>query len=116
MSVQRKRHGKTIRAYREVLTEDRRGNKVRRPDTEPQELKAVAIPQRSSRAEVPGQRGIEVYRLLVDPHMEGVTLWSYVEFDGRAWDIVTPPALRDGGVRRTRHWMMDVRARGGESP
>jgi hypothetical protein len=40
------------------------------------------IPQRSSRAEVPGQQVIDVVRLIVKDDLDGVTLWSRVEYNG----------------------------------
>lgn len=110
--TRRRRRGVVITAYPQKQIEDRRGNLVFGPDLDsPQTARAAVIPQRSSRAEVPGQRAIEVVRLLVDPSVRGVSLWSRVSFDGRDWDVMTPPFLRKSGTRHTRHWALDARAR-----
>jgi hypothetical protein len=111
VSVQRKR-GETITIYRTATTTDKRGNIViARTPLNPHEVRAAVIPQRSSEAQVPGQQQTDVVRLLVDADLPDVDLWSMVEFRGRQWDVVTPPALHVG-TRRTRHWSIDVRARG----
>ncbi|MFI9228984.1 phage head-tail adapter protein [Streptomyces rimosus] len=110
MSVQRRR-GQKARVWRTVEMVDNRGNKVIVPDDRsPIEVRAAFIPQRSARAEVPGQQQINVMTMIVDPHLEGVSLWSRVEFAGRQWDVVSPPAYHHG-ERRTRHWSIDIRER-----
>lgn len=110
MSVQRRR-GQTARVWRTTETVDRRGNTVIAVDeSNPVTVKAAFIPQRSGKAEVPGQQQINVTRMIVDAHVEGVTLWSRVEYQGRMWDIATPPAYHHGS-RRTRHWSIDIRER-----
>lgn len=110
MSHQRRR-GVPVKIWKTVVTVDNRGNEVRVADADgPHEVRAIMIPQRSARAEVPGQQQINVTRMLVDANLEGVELWSRVEWNGRLWDIVTPPAYHHG-VRRTRHWSIDIRQR-----
>ncbi len=110
MSRQRKR-GLPARIWKTQETTDRRGNKVVLADGDgPHEVRVAFIPQRSARAEVPGQTQINVARILVDPDLEGVNLWSRVEVAGAMWDVVTPPALHVG-TRRTRHWGIDIRER-----
>lgn len=110
MSVQRRR-GIPVTVYRMERTTDRRGNSLAVKTVQlPHQVKAAIIPQRSAKAEVPGQQQINVVRLIVDPNMEGVGLWSMVEFNGTKWDVVTPPAYHHGS-RRTRHWSIDVRQR-----
>lgn len=97
--------------WRTVATTDRRGNTVFMADPGgPIEVRAAFIPQRSARAEVPGQQQINVTRMIVAADLPGVTLWSRVEWAGREWDIVSPPAYHHGD-RRTRHWSMDLRER-----
>jgi len=85
----------------------------------PLPIKGVFIPQRSARAEVPGQAGINVTRVLMDSDLPvrlenvgtgEVGLWGRVEWNGSAWDIVTPPAYHHG-TRHTRHWTIDIRER-----
>ncbi|MFJ9827706.1 phage head-tail adapter protein [Streptomyces sp. NPDC101160] len=110
MSVQRRR-GQTARVWRTAEVIDNRGNKVIAVDENSAvTVKAAFIPQRSGKAEVPGQQQINVVRMVVDPHIEGVTLWSRIEYQGRMWDIVSPPAYHHGD-RRTRHWSIDIRER-----
>ncbi|MGL5825556.1 MAG: hypothetical protein ACRCYU_12210 [Nocardioides sp.] len=76
----------------------------------PQRVRAAFIPQRSSKAEVPGQQVINVTRMIVDPHIQDVDLWSRVEWEGKSWDIASPPAYHHG-PRRSRHWSIDIRQR-----
>lgn len=110
MSVQRRR-GQTVRIWKSTATTDNRGNVVILADEDgPHEVRAAAIPQRSARAEVPGQAQINVVRLLVEEDLEDVTLWSRVEYNGRLWDVAAPPALHYGS-RETRHWAIDIRER-----
>lgn len=90
---------------------DDRGNEVRTWDPDNYTTVTVAqIPQRSQRAEVPGQVAINVVRIIVDPNIPDVDLWSRVEMNGRQWDIMTPPAYHHG-TRHTRHWSLDLRER-----
>ncbi|MEU7148480.1 phage head-tail adapter protein [Streptomyces sp. NPDC045456] len=90
---------------------DSRGNTVIVPDDGPPiEVRAAFIPQRSARAEVPGQQQINVMTMIVNPHLDDVSLWSRVEYAGRQWDVVSPPAYHHGD-RRTRHWSIDIRER-----
>ncbi|MFE4635059.1 phage head-tail adapter protein [Streptomyces sp. NPDC056773] len=110
MSVQRRR-GQPARIWKTTMITDSRGNEVVVADADgPHQVRVAAIPQRSARAEVPGQQQINVVRLIVDPHLDDVTLWSRVEYAGRQWDIVSPPAYHHGD-RRTRHWSIDIRER-----
>ena len=76
----------------------------------PHEVRAAFIPQRSARAEVPGQAQINVQRMIVAADLTDVNLWSRVEWAGSKWDVVTPPAYHHG-TRRTRHWSIDIRER-----
>jgi hypothetical protein len=90
---------------------DNRGNEILVADADgPHQVKCALIPQRSARAEVPGQQQINITRMIVSANLEGVELWSRVEMLGKVWDIVTPPAYHHG-ERRTRHWSIDVRER-----
>lgn len=97
--------------WRQIETEDRRGNRTLSVDEDnPHEVRGAVIPQRSAKAEVPGQQQINVIRLIVDADLEDVGLWSRVQVLGEMWDVVTPPAYHHG-TRRTRHWSIDVRQR-----
>lgn len=111
MTYQRRR-GMQIKVWRTETQTDNRGNdhKVAVPAS-PHEIKAWVIPQRSSRAEVPGQQEIDVRRIGVNSDLEGVELWSTVEMDGDLWDVAAPPAKRRGSSRHVRHWSIDVRKR-----
>lgn len=97
--------------WRTKVIEDGRGNikSVADPDNKVT-VNAAVIPQRSQRAEVAGQVVIDVTRVLVDPSIPGVELWSRAELDGYEWDLVTPPELH-WGTRRVRHWTIDLRRR-----
>lgn len=110
MSVQRRR-GQPARIWRTKTVTDRRGNTVVAADPDgPHEIRAVFLPQRSARAEVPGQQQINVMRMLVTADLADVTLWSRVEWQDAQWDIVSPPAYHHG-TRRTRHLSIDIRQR-----
>ena len=110
MSVQRRR-GQRAFIYKSMSIVDNRGNVLSvAEDDGPYEVRAVFIPQRSARAEVPGQAQINVTRMLIDADTEDVDLWSRVEWAGAMWDVVTPPALHHGS-RRVRHWSVDIRQR-----
>lgn len=110
MSHQRRR-GQPVVIYPEHNTIDRRGNHVLMVDMDnPIHTKAVTIPQRSAKAEVPGQAVIDVTRLIVGADLGTIGLQSQVEWQGEMWDVVTPPAYHHG-TRHTRHWSIDIRRR-----
>jgi hypothetical protein len=112
VSVQR-RKGELAKVWKTITTVDRRGNvNVSADEVGPHEVRAVFVPQRSARAEVPGQQQINILRMIVAPDLTDVNLWSRVEYRGRMWDVVTPPAYHHG-VRQTRHWSIDLRERPG---
>ena len=111
MPTYQRRHGLPARVWRVEEQVDDRGNKHEVPvpdDAHP--VKAWIFAQRSARAEVPGQLGINVIRIGVDADLEGVDLWSRVEILGKVWDVVTPPSYHHG-TRHTRHWSVDLRER-----
>lgn len=110
MTIQRRR-GQPVTLWPIKRSVDSRGNEVVEPDYDnPISCKASAIHQRSSRAEVPGQVEVDVYRLTLPANLEGVGLWSVVEWRGVLWDVQAPPAYRHG-TRAVRHVSMDIRAR-----
>lgn len=110
MTYQRKR-GIPAKIWKTELQTDNRGNehKVAVPAS-PHEVKVWIFPQRSARAEVPGQQHINVIRIGCAANLPNVELWSRVEFMGKMWDVVTPPAYHHG-TRQTRHWSIDLRER-----
>jgi hypothetical protein len=106
-----RRHGQPVTIYRTEQIVDSRGNSVvRMTKDNPWQLTAAAIPQRSSRAEIPGQQEIDVIRLITTADLTDVNLWSRVLYRGSEWDIVSPPAYHHG-TRLTRHWSVDIRRR-----
>lgn len=111
MTRQRSR-GVLIKVWPTHQITDSRGNltTVVNLEADPYVVSAAAIPQRSSRAEVPGQQEINVARLIVDPDLPDVNLWSRVEYLGDMWDVISPPAYHHGS-RRVRHWSIDIRKR-----
>lgn len=116
MTIQRRRTGQDIEVYGRVLHEDRRGNVQYIPSETPVFIgRAWVIPDRSQRAEVPGQQEIVVMRLGIQdlPELSSGTtgLWTYVIWKGDIWDITQPPLYRHGVKRHTRHWSVSIRQR-----
>lgn len=110
MSVQRRR-GRPVTIYPRKTTVDDRGNTLISADLDhPFVTRAAVIPQRSSKAEVPGQQQIDVVRLLISTGLGDIGIWGYVHYDGSMWDVVAPPAMHYG-MRRTRHLSLDIRRR-----
>lgn len=111
MSYQRRRRGQPATVYSTVKTVDNRGShRVEVDLNSPIEVTAVFIPQRSARAEVAGQAQINVTRMIVEPDLPNVNLWSRVYWRETWWDVVTPPSYHHG-TRNTRHWSIDLRER-----
>lgn len=110
MSLQRRR-GQKVVIYPQIRITDKRENQQFVADrTRPVVGRAWAIPQRSSRAEVPGQVEVNVYRIGVDAALDEATLWAEVQWRGSEWDVAAPPAYHHGS-RHTRHWSIDIRER-----
>lgn len=111
MTIQRRRQGIPAKIWKIASQQDNRGNvhKVLSEDP-PHEVKVWVFPQRSARAEVPGQQHINVIRIGVRADITDVELWSRVEIFGRLWDVVAPPAYHHG-TRATRHFSIDLRER-----
>lgn len=105
-----RRRGQTARVFKTTKKVNNRGNTVRVPGEEYMEVNAAFIPQRGAKAEVPGQQIINVVRMIVSHELPNVDLWSRVEYDGKVWDVVTPPSYHHGS-RHTRHWSLDLRER-----
>ncbi|MEU6572293.1 phage head-tail adapter protein [Streptomyces sp. NPDC046805] len=106
-----RRRGVDAVIYKSRYHTDNRGNQILVADDDgPYRVKCALIPQRSARAEIPGQQQINITRMIVAHDLEGVELWSRVELLGKVWDIVTPPAYHHG-ERKTRHWAIDIRER-----
>lgn len=117
MSIQRRRGQRAI-VYPSKVVESRRGAPVSVPDMDNGiPIRAAFIPQRSARAEVPGQLGIKVTRMIFSHEIENFDLWSRVYWRGRYWDVVTPPSYHHGATRHVRHYSADLRERpkGGDS-
>lgn len=112
MSRQRRRDHGTVEVWHRKIVLDRRGNRIIVADTDkpPIVARAAIVPDRSTRAEVPGQQTVEVYRILVDPDVRDVQLWGLIRWQGRYYDIANPAVLHLG-TRRTRHWTAYMRNR-----
>lgn len=115
MSHQRRRKGIPALAWRSKRTTDRKGNQQYHPtDVDKIPLKVWVMPQRSSRAEVPGQQQIDVTRIgfwLPAEEMGDINLWSRLEMGGNEWDFASPPVYHHGTARHSRHYSADVRKR-----
>lgn len=101
-----------IRIYPTVTVVDSRGDEQEQPGEDFYEVLAWIVPDRSSRAEVPGQQEIDVYKVGVDPDtvLTGVNIWSRVVWNDEDWDLVAPPAHRRG-TRHVRHQTLTIRRR-----
>lgn len=110
MTIQRRRSGIPARVYMTTESTDSRGNVHRHVDlNSPTDVQVWVFPQRSAKAEVPGQQHINVIRIGTRV-LTGVDLWSRVDMLGKSWDVVTPPAYHHG-TRSVRHWSLDIRER-----
>lgn len=110
MTYQRRR-GQRATVYPSKAEVDARGNVQRVPDMDnPIEVRAAFIPQRSARAEVPGQQDINVTRMILTHEIENLDIWSRVHWRGSWWDVVTP-ANYHYGTRGVRHYSVDIRER-----
>lgn len=113
MSHQRRRGQAAIFYPRKVIT-DSRGNLTAIADMDnPIPVTVASTPQRSSRAELPGQQDIDVTRITVGadvPGIDTVDSWARVLWRGSMWDVVVPPAYHHG-TRHTRHYSIDIRRR-----
>lgn len=110
---QRARAPQWATIYRAIPVEDHRGNTTVQPTYDsPHQVRASVVPDRSARAEVPGEMEIDVITLRVPPDLADVNLRSRVLWDGDAWDLVAPPSDRVG-TRHTRHTTLTMRKRPG---
>lgn len=106
-----RRRGIPAQIWKTVEGLNNRGDKVKHADpTGPHNVAVWLFPQRSAKAEVPGQVIINVTRIGVSANLEGVDAWSRVDMLGKSWDVVTPPSYHHG-TRQTRHWSIDLRER-----
>lgn len=108
-SLQRRR-GIPVRFHKVVLYTDTRGNETQMPSEDFIEVRAASVPERASKAEVPGQLEIDVRRLVTYSDLPNVTLFSRVFMEGTWWDIVSPVEMHYG-TRQTRHWSVLVKHR-----
>jgi len=106
-----RRRGQSAFVFSLTTITDGRGNRKLAPDMEHgTAVRAAFIPQRSSRAEVPGQQEVDVVRMLVGADVPDVGLWAIVQWRGDLWDVAAPPAYHHG-TRGTRHISVDLRRR-----
>lgn len=108
-SLQRRR-GIEIKFHKVTEVTDKRGNRTKMATGETVTVRGAVVPDRSSRAEVPGQMEINVLRIITDSDLPDVSIWSRVEMMGTWWDPVTPPEMHRG-TTLTRHWSFLVRRR-----
>ena len=85
------------------------GDAVEVADDGPYTTLASVAPERSTRAEVPGQQEVDVINVRVALDLD-VTLWSKAYFDGRYWDLEAPPA-KHYGSRHVQHQTLKLRLR-----
>lgn len=112
MTYQRRRNATSAIFYPVVTKKDNRGNERKLHDEANPLVRLVwQIPQRGGKAEVTGQQTINLIRIGVADDIPGVALDSRVSFNGKDWDVVSPPAFHIGVSRHTRHYSMDVRER-----
>ena len=112
-SLQRRR-GEAIRIYGPVRVIDARGNETfQAARSQMVTTTAAVIPDRSSRAEAPGQVQIDVVQFIVHAEIPELTLWSRIEWGGGWYDMASPPALHVGN-RATRHTTIIARRRAPE--
>ena len=109
MSIQRDR-GEAARIYQVATAEDSRGNSVEAVVDEFIEVRGAFSPDRSDRAEIPGQQQVRVFTMITSADLTNVSLWSIVKWRDLWWDIVSPPAWHIGD-RHTRHWSLSIRQR-----
>ena len=113
MSVQRTRSQELATIYRAITVVDNRGNESVQPTMDnPHVVRVHAAPDRSARAEVPGEMQIDVLTLRIPYMLADVNLRSRVFFREDWWDVVAPPADH-GGSRHVRHSTITIRRRPG---
>lgn len=111
MASMQRRRGQQVVIYPTKEIVDNRGHTVAMADMDhPVIRKAAVIPQRSSKAELPGQQDIHTVRLILDNAVSGLDSWSRVLYMGEYWDVMVPPQFH-AGSRHVRHYTIDVRRR-----
>ena len=110
MASFQRRRGEPFLIFPIVTKVDHRGNEVQVPQEVGIECRGRAVPERSSRAEVAGQKDIEVLRLITAGYMPDVNIWSRVYYRGSWWDQVAPPEPHIG-TRHVRHWSLLISRR-----
>ena len=108
-SFQRNR-GEVAYIYQVGKTTDLRQNVVESALSIFLTVRAVFAPDRSARAEMPGQQQVSVFTMITSSDLSGVSLYSLVKWRNSWWDIVSPPAWHIGD-RHTRHWSIIIRWR-----
>lgn len=113
-----RRRGEVAEIHLVTKRTDARGNVVESPTGEFVSVRGAFTPDRSARAEVPGQQQVNIFRMVTSSDLSGVSLWSRVKWRGFWWDVVAPAAWHIGD-RHTRHWSLILRQRpdgGGSLP
>lgn len=102
--------GESARIYLVTKVTDSRQNIVEAPLSTFVTVRGAFAPDRSARAEVPGQQQVNVFRMVTSSDLSGVSLWSRVKWRNLWWDIIAPPGWHVGD-RHTRHWSLLLRQR-----
>jgi len=98
-----------IYVYPETKVTDRRGNIIRLPSETPVKVYATSSPDRSSIAELPGQIEVEIIKFVA--REAPIASWARVVFDGREWDLASPPRHTAGVSKTTAHVSFTLRSR-----
>ena len=109
-SLQRRR-GPWVEIYTDEQFKDERGDFVQAPTPKLiYRVRCAVIPNRSARAEVPGQVETNIVDCITTANLDQVSIWSRAKLNGTWWDLVTPPAMHYG-PRNIRHWTFSLRER-----
>jgi hypothetical protein len=98
-----------ILVYPEVATRDSRNNLVKIPAEVPVEVRATTSYDRSSIAELPGQIEVSVIKCVTRDAPVGS--WARVVYDGKEWDLASPPRFSPGRSKATRFVSFTIRSR-----
>lgn len=109
MSMQRRR-GREVEFFGTVERTSRRGDTVKVPsDAAAWVTRCSESAERSSRAELPGQQGIDVITIRVSAARD-VALFDRARYRNLWWDVVAPPSVRNGS-RHVQHQTVLLRRR-----
>ena len=102
-----------ILVYPEVKMRDSRGNLVKVPSDKAVTVRATTSFDRSSMAELPGQVDLSVIKCVTRDAPVGS--WARIEYDGREWDLASPPRFSPGMSKSTAFVSFTIRSRPGNT-